>query len=695
MKRRSTSKIKKTNLTYLPPIDAPITGFSTIYKLYEMLQSRALKARMPYVNLRFDVGAFINAFRVICNYPDTFSNVVLHLGDFHFMKEIFTIIGNLVSGSGFEDIVFQAGVCSSGSLNGVLSGSHYNRGWTIHSVLSEALERLSFSMFLEQETNVPSIIDTLMNDRDISEEELDIVNNAEVQLLLNRYQQFKEEIRNNKYGKTAKFWTVYYLDVITYLHKIHFAVQTNNFDLRLKGQTDVLPFFFALNKQNYARYGSTYVYAMQNLEKTHPGCKQLIKEKGLSVQGQDQYDLRIPIDQRGEQTVNKDAKTSGGIKYFASDSNSIRKWTLNRPAQALNTKTLYEMADVKHSNDEYKANRPSQILKSEQHVQNVLKVLTEDYINPFDSTLDKNSLFNLSSGIPIEDDMAEQILKIKDNGSKLYSAFVSNRLQSSKIKFHDPIKRQKLLLFKNSCRKVIVKQKEKEQAIEVNRQILAKLLALSAKHNQPIDFEYALTFPLTPIPLSLAHPDGTRRTTPKSALMKVFDNYQNLSTITTLPAKDGNTFLIDLMALIRTISPIPDTYAQFATAIFSRLPSGYDRIDIVTDTYRTNSLKNPEREKRGVSSKILINSAASKIPSNFNEFLKNGENKTRLIEILKDELILHRNSIMIEHGCNQMFFSMDSVCYRITVDSISEVEDLKPIKKKRTHKLLLHAKHAC
>ena len=97
-------------------------------------------------------------------------------------------------------------------------------------------------MFVEQETNVPSIIDTLMNAQDISEEELDIVNNEEVQLLLNRYQQFKEEIRNNKHGKTAKFWTVCYSEVITYLHKIHLAVQTNNFDLRLKGQADVLPF---------------------------------------------------------------------------------------------------------------------------------------------------------------------------------------------------------------------------------------------------------------------------------------------------------------------------------------------------------------------------------------------------------------------------------------------------------------------
>ena len=32
----------------------------------------------------------------------------------------------LISGSGFEDIVHQAGLCSPGSLNGVTSGSHCN-----------------------------------------------------------------------------------------------------------------------------------------------------------------------------------------------------------------------------------------------------------------------------------------------------------------------------------------------------------------------------------------------------------------------------------------------------------------------------------------------------------------------------------------------------------------------------------------
>ena len=42
---------------------------------------------MPYANLSVDVGAAINAYKVLCNYEDKFKNTVIHVGDFHFMKE--------------------------------------------------------------------------------------------------------------------------------------------------------------------------------------------------------------------------------------------------------------------------------------------------------------------------------------------------------------------------------------------------------------------------------------------------------------------------------------------------------------------------------------------------------------------------------------------------------------------------------
>ena len=56
----------------------------------------------------------------------------------------------LVSSSGFEDVIFQSNVCSSGSLNGVLSASLYNKAWNVHEVMSEALERLLLKRFLAE-----------------------------------------------------------------------------------------------------------------------------------------------------------------------------------------------------------------------------------------------------------------------------------------------------------------------------------------------------------------------------------------------------------------------------------------------------------------------------------------------------------------------------------------------------------------
>ncbi len=44
-------------------------------------------------------------------------------------------------------------------------------------------------------------------------------------------------------------------------------------------------------------------------------------------------------------------------------------------------------------------------------------------------------------------------------------------------------------------------------------------------------------------------------------------------------------------------------------------------------------MKNPERKEIGCSQQILIKSTEAKVPQNFNDFLKNSNNKTRLIEL--------------------------------------------------------------
>ena len=85
-------KLTKTVETYLPPFNSKVTEFSTIRKYFVFLHGLSKSTNMPYVVITLDVGAALNAYKVIWNYPEKYEHVFLQLGSFHFMKENFQVI---------------------------------------------------------------------------------------------------------------------------------------------------------------------------------------------------------------------------------------------------------------------------------------------------------------------------------------------------------------------------------------------------------------------------------------------------------------------------------------------------------------------------------------------------------------------------------------------------------------------------
>ena len=146
------------------------------------------------------------------------------------------------------------------------------------------------------------------------------------------------------------------------------------------------------------------------------------------------------------------------------------------------------------------------------------------------------------------------------------------------------------------------------------------------------------------------------------------------------------------MALIRTISGLGSTYEELALKMLDRLPKSYDRIDIVADTYRPNSSKNPERTRPGTTEKVLVQSAKSRLPRNFNDFLKNEDNKTRLIEIIEAVIIKRKDEILERLKCYEILLSRDQICTRITNFSVESVDALSSNQEEADTKLLLHAR---
>ena len=80
--------------------------------------------------------------------------------------------------------------------------------------------------------------------------------------LFQMYETYRKDVRQGKIGNAAKYWLMY-LDLTRLQHQIHTAVQTNDFDMRLEAWNKMLPYYFAFNKTNYARYGTWYVQTVK------------------------------------------------------------------------------------------------------------------------------------------------------------------------------------------------------------------------------------------------------------------------------------------------------------------------------------------------------------------------------------------------------------------------------------------------
>ena len=153
-----------------------------------------------------DAGAAAKFFHVIWNYPDKFHSVIVHLGDFHAIVEFFCVIGKLVAGSGFEDIVYEANMCTSRGIKGVLSGKHYNRSWTVHECFAEALNRLFLERFRDE------ITEPFASNLNIDPEITDVQSLIQRTSFLN-YERKISELTNRclqgEFGKTAQYWMLY------------------------------------------------------------------------------------------------------------------------------------------------------------------------------------------------------------------------------------------------------------------------------------------------------------------------------------------------------------------------------------------------------------------------------------------------------------------------------------------------------
>ncbi len=98
-----------------------------------------------------------------------------------------------------------------------------------------------------------------------------------------------------------------------------------------------------------------------------------------------------------------------------------------------------------------------------------------------------------------------------------------------------------------------------------------------------LDLKIIFGFPLTPVPLALAHVDSTKQSTWKSKLMQVLGkriHTENLTTTDACPHAD--------LFIIQSTVKIPCTYGGPTESLLERIITA-KHFDFVCDTFNDNS----------------------------------------------------------------------------------------------------------
>ena len=314
---------------YMAPVLQPVTENATVQHILEVSKKATENVGQDFTIVTFDLGVAKKAFNIVWQNHIRFGNVIIRIGVFHTICSLFGALGKHMKGSGFEDIAIEAGICASGSLQKVMSGKHYSRALRVHKLVLEALERLLFEAFQTHDQLVEGLSDETENvvrklvEKPDCEHFQSLVRTQDFKRLFDRYEVFKDSVRNGSLGKTSQFW-LGYMDIIWSILSFIRATKENNLELHLAILYELCPLFFTYNHHNYSRYIPAYL--MLNLSETHPGAEELLRKNGFSVSRSTVPLSRNPVDITIEQTINCHAKSHGGIIGFSRNYSAYYRW---------------------------------------------------------------------------------------------------------------------------------------------------------------------------------------------------------------------------------------------------------------------------------------------------------------------------------------------------------------------------------
>lgn len=395
IKIRDNIVVLQSGISYLDTIDSPATDMKTAYEVL----SRGCEIRdrldLKAVVCVFDQAFYAKAMEVYWKNKELFTGLVLMMGGFHLLMMLLGVIGTRFGEAGLKELAVQSDVIAEGSVDKVLNGKHYNRAVRLHKVAYEAFMKLLLREFESSTYYLPAPnLEQLKLELSHAEFEK-VLCSTEFKNFESQFQLFVERDVNQTGTNLAKYWLTYLCELML---NLIYASRTGDWELYLSCVEEVIPWAFAYDRQNYARYLIPFLNDMRGLSDTIPEVYSAFKKGHFSVQMGDKNPFgRNEADKTIENTINRDCKTGGSYIGFSTNFAATQRWVLNESRRGIYRKLLREHLTISPSKTYiHKELSPSRIKEDIQAVQKLEELLDDVLTNPWTKDAEFTSL---STGI--------------------------------------------------------------------------------------------------------------------------------------------------------------------------------------------------------------------------------------------------------------------------------------------------------
>lgn len=259
-----------TTTILTPILPYPATSYDAVFTTMVNFQDALKQKGDPYGALWADEGVYRIAKEIQLLKSDQFDNIFLGLGGFHMEKIVLACLGAYLEPSGIFMVLVETECYGSDVIKTVISGSHYSRARTAHSMIHEVLISMMLQEFFSKFPEKQEELEALQID--FQSKELTIENwNTKKEECSDVQAAFEAYLSERaSQSQSFNYWNTYVSDLFPIIRDLTNSLRLGDWILYVRAVERATSLFFFFGRTNYCRWTPLFLQDCYKLKEKFP-----------------------------------------------------------------------------------------------------------------------------------------------------------------------------------------------------------------------------------------------------------------------------------------------------------------------------------------------------------------------------------------------------------------------------------------